>query len=309
MLHSMASHVNGLSRSPRAAGEEALSLRPMNELDPDDPRPPYLQVANALRAAILTRTFKPGDKLPSGPELSRRYKVARMTVQQAVRVLRDEGLVVSRQGSGVYVRERTERAVGLRPHIERAFERPEVSIDFAGFSGETLHGAIQEPLDKIRIGRLTPQTLKIRVLVPDLTVPIALPSLADGGRDDPGVRGRSERITRRANQAIVDAVEELEQLGLVKQASADIRTYRGSPVFKLYIINNDEAFFGFYPVLEHTVSVDGQPTSIYDAMGKDAILFHFAASDDDTSVGPQYVQQARLWFNSVWTTIGHEFTP
>jgi DNA-binding GntR family transcriptional regulator len=30
-----------------------------------------------------------------------------MTVQQAMRVLREEGLIVSRQGSGVFVRERT----------------------------------------------------------------------------------------------------------------------------------------------------------------------------------------------------------
>jgi DNA-binding GntR family transcriptional regulator len=36
-------------------------------LDPDDPRPPYLPVANApLRAAILTGVFKPGDRLPGG---------------------------------------------------------------------------------------------------------------------------------------------------------------------------------------------------------------------------------------------------
>jgi len=54
-------------------------------LDPDDPRPPYQQVANALRAAILTKKFAPGDKLPSGSELAQRYGVARMTVQQAVR--------------------------------------------------------------------------------------------------------------------------------------------------------------------------------------------------------------------------------
>jgi DNA-binding GntR family transcriptional regulator len=61
-----------------------------------------------------------------------------MTVQQAVRVLRDEGLIVSRTGSGVFVRERTERPVGLRPHIERAFEAEDVTLDFFGFSGETL---------------------------------------------------------------------------------------------------------------------------------------------------------------------------
>src|SRR6266568_7982219 len=113
-------------------------------LDPDDPRPPYVQIANALRAGILTRAFAPGEQLPSGNELAKRYGVARMTVQQALRLLRDEGLVVSRQGSGVFVRERAERPIGLRPHIERAFDTQKVTIDFAGFSGETMAGVIQE---------------------------------------------------------------------------------------------------------------------------------------------------------------------
>src|SRR4029453_18702884 len=134
-------------------------------LDPDDPRPPYMQIANALRAAILTKQPAPGYQPPSGNELAKRYSVARMTVQQALRVLRDEGLIVTRQGSGVFVRGRSERPVGLRPHIERAFERPQVSIDFAGFSGETLHGVLQEPLDKIRVGRLTPEAISIRMLL------------------------------------------------------------------------------------------------------------------------------------------------
>ncbi len=45
-------------------------------LDPNDPRPPYQQVANAIRTAILSRTFEPGDKLPSLNELSERYSDA-----------------------------------------------------------------------------------------------------------------------------------------------------------------------------------------------------------------------------------------
>ena len=36
-------------------------------------------------------------------------------------------------------------SIGIRPHIERAFSREHVTIDFAGFSGETLHGVTQEP--------------------------------------------------------------------------------------------------------------------------------------------------------------------
>jgi len=71
-------------------------------LDPEDPRPPYQQVANSLRAAILTRKFSPGDKLPSQQQLAEHYGVARMTIQQALRILREEGLILSRSGSGVF---------------------------------------------------------------------------------------------------------------------------------------------------------------------------------------------------------------
>src|SRR5487761_993812 len=106
----MPSHVKSIGRTCLGKLGGLHYLGPMT-LDPAGPRPPYQQVATALRAAILTRKLAPGDKLPSGNELAQRYGVARMTVQQAIRVLRDEGLVVSRQGSGVFVRERTARAI------------------------------------------------------------------------------------------------------------------------------------------------------------------------------------------------------
>src|SRR3954447_10831750 len=137
------------------------------QLDPSDPRPPFKQVANALRAAILTKKVKAGEKLPSQQELATQYGVARMTIQQALKLLRDEGLIVSRVGSGVYVRDRADQAVGLRPHVEQAFERTRVTVDFAGLPGETLLGALEEPIDRIRRGRLTPESISIRLLLPD----------------------------------------------------------------------------------------------------------------------------------------------
>ncbi|WP_214107835.1 GntR family transcriptional regulator [Acrocarpospora catenulata] len=275
-------------------------------LDPDDPRPPYQQVANALRAAILTKKFEPGQKLPSGVELAKTYGVARMTVQQAIRILRDEGLIVSRQGSGVYVRERTERPVELRPHIEHAFERPSVGIDFAGFSGETLNSMLQEPLDKIRIGRLTPESITIRILVPDMTQPMALPVRAEDGIDDPAIRERARRILRRSVGTIHDAVHELADLGLVKSTAVEVRAYPGTPMFKLYVINAEQVFFGFYPVVKHAVRIKGEPQEVYDVMGKDAVLFHHAINEDTGSMASQFVDQARMWFDSVWNTISYE---
>ncbi|WP_431894670.1 GntR family transcriptional regulator [Nonomuraea sp. bgisy101] len=277
-------------------------------LDPDDPRPPYMQVATQLRAAILTRKFAPGEKLPSGPELSKTFGVARQTIQQAIRELREEGLIVSRQGSGVFVREKTAKPVGLRPHIEEAFKRGEVSIDFAGFSGETLHGAVQEPLDNIRAGRLTPQKITIRLLLPDTSKPWSLPCRVDNLQDEPLFRQRAEKITSRHAQAIVESVHELRDLGLVPAASAEVRVSGEPPRFKMYVINNEEAFFGYYAVSEHTVALGGEPVTMWDLMGKDTELFHFALSDGPESTSAQYVQQSTAWFEAVWNSVGREVT-
>jgi GntR family transcriptional regulator len=71
--------------------------------DANDPRPPYLQVADDLRAGITAGTFKPGERLPSGRELARRYGVAPMTIHHALGVLREERLVESYQGRGVFI--------------------------------------------------------------------------------------------------------------------------------------------------------------------------------------------------------------
>jgi DNA-binding transcriptional regulator YhcF (GntR family) len=275
------------------------------QLDPSDPRPPYKQVANALRAAILTQKLKAGEKLPSQNELSTQYGVARMTIQQALRILRDEGLTVSRAGSGVYVREQADQAVGLRPHIEKAFERDAVRIDFAGLTGETLLGALEEPIDRVRRGRLTPQSIVIRMLLPDLDEPIAVPSRAgkDPG-DDPAVRARMAGIAHRSAGEVIHSVRELGELGLVSKVDVEARVVRLPMMFKLYALNEEEVFFGFYPVVEREVEIDGKQVSIFDAVGKDTVLFHHSISDDDRATGSQYVEQARRWFDSLWGTLG-----
>lgn len=275
-------------------------------IDPEDPRPPFQQVASALRAAILTRKLEPGHQLPSGADLAKTYGVARMTVQQAIRILRDEGLVVSQQGRGVFVRERTSRPVGLRPHIERAFFSKNVTIDFSGFGGETLHGALQEPLDKVREGRLSPESIRVRLLVPDLTEPMGLPVRADTLDDDPDVRGRMRRIMLRYTQGIEDAVHELENLELVQSAAVTTRVYSVAPMFKLYIINGQEAFFGYYPVKENTVTISKEKIEIFDLMGRDATLFHHAADEDPESMGSQYIAQSQMWFDSIWQNVSRE---
>jgi DNA-binding transcriptional regulator YhcF (GntR family) len=276
-------------------------------LDPDDDRPPYEQVASSLGAAIRTRKIAPGEKLPSHKELTEMYGFARATIQRALRELEDEGLVVSRKGSGVFVRNRTERPAGLRPYVEQAFSSNAVTIDFAGFSSETLHGALQEPLDKIRVGRLTPSSITVRILVPDMSVPQAAPVRREDCGDDERLRTRMRDIMVGYARSIRDSMAELRHLGLVPETSVDVRVHSGTQFFKLYVINQEDAFFGYYPIKPNTVVAQGEAIEIYDLVGKDTVLFHHSVNDSDSSSGAQQVQQARMWFDSVWETIARGF--
>jgi hypothetical protein len=203
---------------------------------------------------------------------------------------------------------RIERPVGLRPHIERAFEQDAVTIDFAGFSGETLAGALGEPLDKVRSGELTPTSIRVRVLVPDTSRPWAFPCRIDDLDDDPAFRQRAAGIADRSLSAIIDAVAELQDMGAVTEAVAEVRVHGLAPQFKLYVINGSDAFFGFYPVTEHNVRVRGTVHAMYDVMGKDSVLFHHSDDGDTptTAAGP-FVAQSRAWFESVWASVAREY--
>ena len=63
------------------------------------------QVADALAEEIRQGRLNVGDKLPTEAELVTQFGVSRTVVREAVSRLKSLGLVDSRQGSGVYVRE------------------------------------------------------------------------------------------------------------------------------------------------------------------------------------------------------------
>lgn len=61
------------------------------------------QVADALRAQIEAGYYAPGDKLPTEPALIDKFGFSRTVIREAIAALRADGLVESRQGSGVFV--------------------------------------------------------------------------------------------------------------------------------------------------------------------------------------------------------------
>lgn len=74
-------------------------------IDRARPLPPYLQLAAILREKIADGELPPGTRLPSVLGLAAEYRVAQVTVQKALALLKDEGLVVAYAGYGTFVSE------------------------------------------------------------------------------------------------------------------------------------------------------------------------------------------------------------
>ncbi len=62
-----------------------------------------VQIVTTLRAAIVNADWPPGSRLPTENELARHFGVSRPVIREAMTVLKHEGLVISRQGTGAFV--------------------------------------------------------------------------------------------------------------------------------------------------------------------------------------------------------------
>lgn len=63
----------------------------------------YRSVSQALRERIAAGTYEPGARVPGVTDLAREFGVSTITVRRAVRDLSLEGLLIGRQGLGLFV--------------------------------------------------------------------------------------------------------------------------------------------------------------------------------------------------------------
>ncbi len=78
----------------------------MNKLVPNYERsrvPLYVQVASVMRQRVESGQWQEGDKISTIEELETEFGVARVTVRQAIEMLRNEGLLDAQQGRGTFV--------------------------------------------------------------------------------------------------------------------------------------------------------------------------------------------------------------
>lgn len=80
-------------------------------------RQPLSHIAmDSIKQAILDRTIKPGDLLPSEAEMSEQIGVGKSSVREAIKMLSAMGVVESIQGEGTYVRSNIDED-GINPLV------------------------------------------------------------------------------------------------------------------------------------------------------------------------------------------------
>ena len=90
-----------------------------------DARPQQVRIADDLRNQIRRSELAPGDKLPTLHVLAKRYDVSVMVARRSMDLLRQEGLLTSKKGSGTYVREpKRTRRYGLQRYSRSVWGGP-----------------------------------------------------------------------------------------------------------------------------------------------------------------------------------------
>ncbi|MGW5258271.1 GntR family transcriptional regulator [Streptomyces sp. NPDC004012] len=271
------------------------------------------EIADALRARIRAGDLKAGDRLPTQAELAEEFGVERGTVRQALRALQEDGLLSNvtkgsppRVAEPAPVRDEPQPTmVGLAPRLTEAFAVPHVRVDAACLTAETLMLALGEPVRQIHEGRIRPQSIDVRILLPSRDINLAFPiSVSSPGDEDPVHRRWLEQRNAQGH------VLRHNLQALRASHNIDVRvTFRAlpfTPPVKLYLLNGAEALIAYYMLTKREEEVESQTLEMYDTLGAKSLLFSFERRTGTRDA--VFVEQSQKWFDALWETITTDLT-
>ncbi|WP_141360067.1 winged helix-turn-helix domain-containing protein [Streptomyces sp. 6-11-2] len=271
------------------------------------------EIAETLRERIRTGELRPGDRLPTQAELAGEFGVERGAVRQALRVLQGDGLLSNvtkgsppRVAAPVAARaEPQPTMVGLAPRLVEAFSARQVRIDAACLTAETLMVAVGEPLRLIHEGRLRPEAIDVRILLPSRNIDLAFPISVDRPSEDDPVHQRW--LAQRNAQGHVLS-HNLKALRATH--GIDVRvTFRAlpfTPPVKLYLLNGAEALIAYYMITRREERADDGTLDMYDVLGTESLLFSFEKATGQRDAA--FVTESQKWFDALWETITSDLT-
>src|ERR1700730_15589641 len=76
----------------------------------------YEQIVQQVEESIVKGALKPGDQLPPERELAQQFGVSRTAVREAVKALREKGLVEAYPGRGTFITDGTSNTMKQSLH-------------------------------------------------------------------------------------------------------------------------------------------------------------------------------------------------
>ena len=109
--------------------------------------PPYLQIAQQVRQALVAGVLQPGDQLPTVKEVVTQLGINPNTVFKGYRELEREGLVEGRRGAGTFVLRRPPGpAPGAHASLTRSLAHWVDRARTAGLDDASIESLVREVL-------------------------------------------------------------------------------------------------------------------------------------------------------------------
>ncbi|MFH8978321.1 FadR/GntR family transcriptional regulator [Streptomyces sp. NPDC017890] len=270
------------------------------------------EIADILRERIRGGDLKAGDRLPTQAELAEEFKVERGAVRQALRALQEDGLLTNvSKGSPPRIAEPATpwgepqpTMVALGPRLAEAFSVAKVRVDVVCHTSETLMLALSEPLRLIHEGRIRPESIDFRVLMPSRHIELAFPVLVEDEEDDP-VHQRwlqMRNAQARVLQHNLHAVRSTHRIDV----NVTFRALPFTPPMKLYLLGGEEALLGYYMLTRREEEYESRTLQMYDALGSQSLLFSFLKRAGHRDA--VFVEESQKWFDALWETITTDMT-
>ncbi|MDX2594235.1 MULTISPECIES: winged helix-turn-helix domain-containing protein [Streptomyces] len=271
------------------------------------------EIADTLRARIRSGELKAGERLPTQAELAEEFAVERGAVRQALRALADDGLLSDvSKGSPPRVAgpapardEPQPTMVGLAPRLTEAFSAPHVRIDAACLTAQSLIPALGEPLRLIHEGRIRPDRIDVRILLPSRDINLAFPVSVDGHGDDDAVHQRWLAMRNAQGQVLQYNLQALRSTHDI-DVHVTFRALPFTPPAKLYLLNGAEALYAYYMIARREEPTDSGTLEMYDTLGSESLLFSFEKRAGRRDAA--FVEQSQKWFDALWETITTDLT-
>lgn len=119
--------------------------------DIKDPRPFHERIAADLRTEIMSGRVEPGANLPTTDALKKRFGASGATIQKAVGLLKEEGLLVGRAGSAVTVREHRRQTI-----TPAAYKQPAEPGQPYRWIIEAFKNGMQGSVELLEVAEVTP---------------------------------------------------------------------------------------------------------------------------------------------------------